>query len=156
MYVRYDCQSCSSSAEQEKYIPCVRSRLSTWSRETGSVVPSRVRSPILHIRVESGAYLRDSPRFPQRRPHTLSPTISVGELQALHAGAARPPERKSTAPEGPDGEVLEAFLYGCATWTPLKGHYTKLRITHHRMLLRILGARRKSPNKRILSVKNAL
>ena len=28
-------------------------------------------------------------------------------------------------------EVVEALLYGCATWTPLKGHYTKLRTTHH-------------------------
>ena len=37
-------------------------------------------------------------------------------------------------------EVVEALLYGCATWTPLKGHYAKLRTTHHRMLLRILGA----------------
>ena len=38
--------------------------------------------------------------------------------------------------------VIEALLYGCATWTPLKGYYTKkLRTTHHnRMLLRILGA----------------
>ena len=32
-------------------------------------------------------------------------------------------------------EVLEALLYGCATWTPLKGHYAKLCTTHHRMLL---------------------
>ena len=24
-------------------------------------------------------------------------------------------------------EVVEALLYGCATWTPLEGHYTKLR-----------------------------
>ena len=38
----------------------------------------------------------------------------------------------------------------------MKGHYTKLRITHHRMLLRILGAWCKSPNKRILSYKDAL
>ena len=53
-------------------------------------------------------------------------------------------------------EVVEALLYGCATWTPLKGHYTKLRTTHHRMLLRILGAWCKSPKKRILSHKDAL
>ena len=53
-------------------------------------------------------------------------------------------------------EVVEALLYGCATWTPLKGHYTKLRTTHHRMLLRILRAWCKSPNKRILSFKDAL
>ena len=53
-------------------------------------------------------------------------------------------------------EVVEALLYGCATWTPLKGHYTKLRTTHRKMMLRILGAWRKSPNKRILSYKDAL
>ena len=53
-------------------------------------------------------------------------------------------------------EVVEALLYGCATWTPLKGHYTKIRTTHHRMLLRILGAWCKSPNKRIPSYKDAL
>ena len=37
-------------------------------------------------------------------------------------------------------EVVEALLYGCAMWTPLKGDYQKLRTAHHRMLLRILGA----------------
>ena len=26
-------------------------------------------------------------------------------------------------------EVVETLLYGCATWTPLKGHYAKLRTT---------------------------
>ena len=53
-------------------------------------------------------------------------------------------------------EVVEALLYGCATWTPLKGHNTKLRTTHHRVLLRILEAWCKSPNKRIISYKDAL
>ena len=52
-------------------------------------------------------------------------------------------------------EEVEALLYGCATWTPLKGNYTKLRTTHHRMLLRTLGAWSKLPNKRILSYKDA-
>ena len=47
--------------------------------------------------------------------------------------------------------VVEALLHGCATWAPLKGHYTKFRTTHHRMLLPILGAWCKSPNKRVLS-----
>ena len=38
-------------------------------------------------------------------------------------------------------EVVEALLYGCATWTPLKGPYAKLRTTHHRILMiRILEA----------------
>ena len=36
-------------------------------------------------------------------------------------------------------EVVEAFVYGYATWT-LKGHYTKLRTTHYRMLIHILEA----------------
>ena len=53
-------------------------------------------------------------------------------------------------------EVIEALLYGCVTWTPLKCHYAKLRTTHHRVLLRILGAWCKSLNKRILSYKDAL
>ena len=53
-------------------------------------------------------------------------------------------------------QVVKALLYGCATWTPLKGHYAKLRTTHHRMLLRIPGAWCKSLNKRILSYKDAL
>ena len=53
-------------------------------------------------------------------------------------------------------EVVEALLYRCAAWTPLKGHYTKIRTTHHRMLRRILGASCKSPNKRVLSYKDAL
>ena len=37
-------------------------------------------------------------------------------------------------------EVVEALLYGCAAWTPLKGDYQKLRAVHHRMLLRIFDA----------------
>ncbi|CAM9451335.1 unnamed protein product, partial [Ascophyllum nodosum] len=53
-------------------------------------------------------------------------------------------------------EVVETLLYRCAIWIPLKGHYAELRTTHHKMLLRILGAWWKSPNKRILSYKDAL
>ena len=52
-------------------------------------------------------------------------------------------------------EVVAALLYGCATWSPLKGHYNKLRIAHYRMLLRILGASCMSPSNRILSYKDA-
>ena len=54
-------------------------------------------------------------------------------------------------------EVFGAFgLNGCVTCPPLKCHYAKPRTTHHRMLLRIPGAWCKSPNKRILSYKDAL
>ena len=48
-------------------------------------------------------------------------------------------------------EVVEALLYGCAAWTPLKGDYQKLLAAHHRMLLRILGALCRSQDHRILS-----
>ena len=37
-----------------------------------------------------------------------------------------------------NSEVVEALLYGCAAWTPLKGDYQKLRAAHHRMLVPIL------------------
>ena len=63
------CQSCSWSAEQGKWIfPCPRTCLRIWSRETGSAVPSRVSLFILHTQAESGAYSRDSSRFPRQRP----------------------------------------------------------------------------------------
>ena len=52
--------------------------------------------------------------------------------------------------------VVEALLYACATWTPLKVHYAKLRTTHHIIFLRTLRAWCESPNKRIFSYKDAL
>ena len=48
-------------------------------------------------------------------------------------------------------EVVEALLYGCAAWTPLKG-----RTEHHRMLLRTLGAWCRSQDHRIPSYHLAL
>ena len=53
-------------------------------------------------------------------------------------------------------EVVEALLYGCAAWNPLKGDYQKLRAAHHRMLLRILGAWYRSPDHQIFSYHLAL
>ena len=53
-------------------------------------------------------------------------------------------------------KAVEALLYGCAIWTPLKGHCNKLRTKHHRMLPRIPEAWRRSSNNRILSYKDAL
>ena len=37
-------------------------------------------------------------------------------------------------------DVVQALLYGCGTWAPIKVHYRKLRTVHHRVLLQILGA----------------
>ena len=44
--------------------PCLRLRI--WSRETALAVPSRVSLLVLYTPAESGAYSRDSSRFPRR------------------------------------------------------------------------------------------
>ena len=99
----------------------------------------------------TGQQYRQTTSFTRRdRP---AGSRGVDGFQALQAGAVRPPEGKSTASEGPDGEVRGSRG---VMWTSLKCHYAKLRTTHHRMLLRILGAWCKSPNKRIVSYKDAL
>ena len=41
-------------------------------RETGSTLPSRVSPFILDTQAESGAYSRDPPRFPRRRPFSYT------------------------------------------------------------------------------------
>ena len=54
---------------ENDFLPCLRSRLKIWSRETVSAVLSRVSLLIsIHAQAESGAYLRDSSRVPRRRP----------------------------------------------------------------------------------------
>ena len=40
-------------------------------------------------------------------------------------------------------EVMEAMLYGCATWTMRSQDFRSLRTVHHKLLLRIIGFRRK-------------
>ena len=40
-------------------------------------------------------------------------------------------------------EVVEAILYGCATWTMRSQEFSSLRTAHHKLLLRIIGFRRK-------------
>ena len=59
----------NSTGKKMDVFPCPRSRLRIWSRETGSVVPSRVSLLTLHTQAKSGAYSGDSSRFPRRRPH---------------------------------------------------------------------------------------
>ena len=53
-------------------------------------------------------------------------------------------------------DVVQALLYGCGTWTPLKVHYRKLRTVYHRVLLRILGAWCRAQDHRFLSYAEAL
>ena len=40
-------------------------------------------------------------------------------------------------------EVIEALLYGFATWTLRSEDFDSLRIAHHKLLLRVVGFRRK-------------
>ena len=40
-------------------------------------------------------------------------------------------------------DVMEAMLYGCATWTMRSQDFSSLRTAHHKLLLRIIGFRRK-------------
>ena len=56
---------------KEYFFPRPYSRLRIWSRETGSAVPSRASLIIFHTQAESGAYSRDSSRFPRRRPFIM-------------------------------------------------------------------------------------
>ena len=53
-------------------------------------------------------------------------------------------------------EAIEAFLYGCSTWTLRQEHYAKLRTVHHRVLLSIIGAQRKRPDHRMTSYNRTL
>ena len=53
-------------------------------------------------------------------------------------------------------EAFKALLYGCSTWTLRQEHYTKTRTVHYRVLLRIIGAQRKTPDHRITSYNCAL
>ena len=53
-------------------------------------------------------------------------------------------------------EEIEALLYGCSTWTLRQEHYANLRTVHHWILLRIIGAQRKSPDHRMTPYNLAL
>eukprot|EP00752_Nemacystus_decipiens_P005560 g5031.t1 len=53
-------------------------------------------------------------------------------------------------------EAMEALLYGCVTRSPRRDHYRLLRTTHHQLLLRVIGHRRKRGTHRQLSYAQAL
>ncbi|CAB1120646.1 unnamed protein product [Ectocarpus sp. CCAP 1310/34] len=53
-------------------------------------------------------------------------------------------------------KAIEVLLYGCMTWSPLCGHYQTLRSIHHRLLLRVIGYKRKKDTYRQLSYAQTL
>ena len=83
---------------------CPRSRLRIWSHETGSTIPSRVSLLIIHTQAESGAYSRDSSRFPLRRPsiylnlHTPSGQFRVYRDTQLRTDGVNCRESAGTEP----------------------------------------------------------
>ena len=78
--------------------------LSPFAPERGSAVPFRVSLLILHTRAESGAYLRDSSRFPRRRPfiylnrHTTSGQSRVYRVTQSRTDGVHCRESTSTGP----------------------------------------------------------
>ena len=103
--INVGCRCCSWSAERgELTFPCTRSRLRVWSPETGSAVPSRVSLLILHTQAESGAYSRDSSRFPSRRPfiylnrHTPSGLSRVYQVTQMRTDGVHRRESAGTGP----------------------------------------------------------
>ena len=82
----------------------------------------------------------------------------MDKLQAPQVGTVRPPEGKSAASEGPDGEVRGSrgsLIIRMCDMDPPEGSLHQAPYKTPRTLLRILGAWCKSPNKRILYYKDA-
>ena len=50
-----------------------------------------------------------------------------------------------------EAEAVDALLYGCVTWTTRQEYYSKLSTVYHRVLLRIIGARRRKLDHLVLS-----
>ena len=79
------CQSCSWSAEQRKRIfPCPRSRLRIWSRETGSVVPSRVSLPISILRLNLVLTYGIPPDFRGGGVHIMPKRVFFHDLSPIY------------------------------------------------------------------------
>ena len=53
-------------------------------------------------------------------------------------------------------KAMEARLYGCMTWAPRNAHYWKLRTTHNKHLLRVIGCYRIHGTYRQISYAKAL
>ena len=91
--------------------PCSRSRLRVWSCEMGTAVPSRVSLLISVLRLNlvlTYGPLRDSARFPRRRPrHRASPEF-IGSRNIAYRWRSLPRVRRHRAskPQGSSKRVL--------------------------------------------------
>ena len=73
---------------------CFRSRLRIWSRESVSVIPSRVKLLILHTQDEFGVLLSATAYIYIVNPHRVSPELMGSRNCALIAFTAESPLAK--------------------------------------------------------------
>ena len=103
-------------------VPVSRQRI--WPRETGSAVPSLVSLLILHTQADSGAYSRDSSRFPRRRQfiylkrHPPSGQSRVYRVTQLRTGGVHCRESTGT---GPGGSPQGSSIHGCCFFKSYHG-----------------------------------
>ena len=103
--------------------PCPRSRRRIWSCETGSAVPSRVN--LLYTEAEYDAYLRNSSRFPRRRPfiyfnrHTPSGLSRVYRVTQLPVDGVHCRQSAGTAGPVNVKVVPNGCCLGRSPWTNL-------------------------------------
>ena len=84
-----------------------RWRLRSWSRETGSAIPSHASPLILHTQqVESGAYLRDSSRFPRDGVHIIYRQPPLGQSPVYRATQLRTDDIHCREPAGTEPVAL--------------------------------------------------
>ena len=87
---------------KRKKIPCPRSRLRIWFRETGLAVPSLVSLLILYTNAESGAYSRYSSRVPRRRLYIFASTTHLSGHAIAYRLRSLPRVRwhRASSPQG--------------------------------------------------------
>ena len=83
--------ACVRLNKKNEHFPVPVFALRIGSHEAGSAVQSRVRLLILHTTVESGAYSRDSSRFPRRRPFMYTVKPPLGQSRVGIFTAESPP-----------------------------------------------------------------
>ena len=92
------------------YFPCPRSRLRIWSRETNSAIPYRVSLLLVNTQADSGAYSRDSSRFPRRRPFIYNNQPPSGQSGVCQVTQLRPNGVHCRESAGTGSVVLKVLI----------------------------------------------
>ena len=103
--------------ENEYFPVCPRSCLRIWSRETHSIVPSRVSLLILQTQAESGAYSRDSSQTTWQRSMCL---LLLIDWYISHVSWCQNPARgHKIEKRHPEGKNVQATLLQILLWVLL-------------------------------------